>query len=117
MDSFDKAKFITGLLQDKKAQDILIMDMRSVIDFADVFIICSADSHRQIKTIADYVTESTKKDSIKLLHSEGYQDARWVLLDYGDVIVHVFMEEVRNFYELERLWRDVPIEKVIQPDI
>jgi len=112
VESSRRAKFIAGLIQDKKAEDILIMDMRKAVDFADFFIICAADSYRQVKAIADYVIENTKKNGVKIWHSEGYDDANWILLDYGDIIVHLFMEEVRKFYALERLWRDVPVEKV-----
>ncbi|MDP8233750.1 MAG: ribosome silencing factor [Candidatus Saelkia tenebricola] len=112
MKSSQRAKFIAGLIQDKKGKDILVMDMKKAVSFADLFIICSADSYRQVKTIADYVTRNAKKEGIKVWHSEGYEDANWILLDYGDIIVHIFMEEVRVFYGLERLWRDVPIEKV-----
>lgn len=112
MDSSQKAKLIAKLAQDKKAHDILIMDMRKVFDLTDYFIILSADSSRQIKTIADHILESMKKNGFYVWHTEGYQDSRWVLLDYGDAIVHLFIEEARRFYELERLWRDVPIEKV-----
>jgi len=107
-----RAKLIAGLIQDKKAEDILIMDMSEAVDFADFFIICAADSYRHVKAIADYVIENAKKKGVRIWHSEGYDDANWILLDYGDIIVHIFMEEARRFYALERLWRDVPVEKV-----
>lgn len=111
MDSFQKAKFIAKLAQEKQAQDILLMDMRKVMDLTDFFIICSADSHRQIKTIADYILQKMESKGFNIWHKEGYQDASWILLDYGDAVVHLFMESARRFYELERLWRDVPIER------
>jgi len=111
LESFQKVKFIAGLIQDKKAKDILIMDMSKAVDFADFFIICAADSYRHVKAVADYIIENTKKKGVRMWHSEGYNDANWILLDYGDIIVHIFIEEARKFYMLERLWRDVPMEK------
>ncbi|MDD5613567.1 MAG: ribosome silencing factor [Candidatus Omnitrophica bacterium] len=109
MDSFHKAKLIAGLIREKSGFHTVIMDMRQAISFADFFVICSADSSRQVKTIADYIASSGKKKEIKIWHSEGYENSSWVLLDCGDVVVHVFIEELRGFYELERLWRDVPV--------
>ncbi len=110
MDSYRKAKIIAGLIQDKGGDDVVLMHMSKAVSFTDFFIICSANSPRQVKTIVDYVISSTKKSKIKILHSEGSENSDWVLLDYGDVVVHVFTEEQRLFYELERLWRDLPLE-------
>jgi len=112
VESFHKAKKLASLAREKKAQDILIMDMRQVLDLADYFIVCSGDSHRQVKAIADYILEKAKEDSIKLWHVEGYDDGIWILLDYGEVVMHIFISQARDFYQLERLWRDVPIRKL-----
>jgi ribosome-associated protein len=112
VESFHKAKKLASLALEKKAQDVIIMDMRQVLDLADYFIICSGDSSRQVKAIADYILEKAKRDSIILWHLEGYEDGRWILLDYGEVVMHVFIQEARDFYQLERLWRDVPIHKL-----
>ena len=88
------------------------MDMRQVMDLTDYFVICSADSFRQVKTIADHILQGMEEKGVDIWHTEGYEDGRWILLDYGDAIAHIFLEETRKFYELERLWRDVPIEKI-----
>ena len=112
MDSFQKAKFIVELAQDKKAQQILVMDMKNAIAITDYFIICSGGSTRHVKTVADTIVENMKKSGFHVWHIEGYEEGRWILLDYGDAIVHIFDEEVRKFYELERLWRDAPIEEI-----
>ena len=112
LDSSQKAKFIARLILDKKAQNILIMDMREIMDLTDFFIICSADSRRQVKTVADYILGSMKEKGLFIWHMEGYEEGSWVLLDYGDAIAHIFLEETRNFYSLEKLWRDAPVEKV-----
>jgi len=112
VEPFHKAKKLASLAREKKAEDILIMDMRQVLDLADYFIICSGDSSRQVKAIADHVLESAKKDSIRLWHLEGYDDGRWILLDYGEVVMHIFIQPARDFYQLERLWRDVPIHRL-----
>ena len=112
MESSHKAKKLASLAQEKKAQDILIMDMRRVLDLADYFIVCSGDSHRQVKAIADHILEKAKENSIKLWHVEGYDDGTWILLDYGEVVMHIFISQAREFYQLERLWRDVPIHKL-----
>jgi len=85
--------------------------MRKVITFADYFLICSGDSTTQLKAIAGEIKEQLNKTGISIRHLEGYKDGGWVLLDYGDVIVHVFLEESRQFYNLEGLWNDAGIVK------
>jgi ribosome-associated protein len=113
VDSYLKARLIAGLIQDKGGDDVVLMHMGKAVGFTDFFLICSAGSHRQVKTIVDYTISNTKKKNIKIWHREGYESADWVLLDYGDVVAHIFMEEQRSFYELERLWRDLPSEKFV----
>lgn len=98
---------------DKKAHSITVMDMREVSGVADVFVIGTGDSDLQIKAIADAVTETIRSDyAERPWHTEGYQDRKWVLLDYVDLVVHVFDHEKRSFYDLERLWGDAPKEDV-----
>jgi ribosome-associated protein len=93
-------------LQGKKAKDINVIDIRGISVLADFFIICSGTSTTHIKAIADEVGQkATEMGSIQL-HLEGYATARWILMDYGDIVVHVFHEEDRSFYNLERLWSD-----------
>ncbi len=95
-------KAVTG----KKAIDPVVLDVRGLTSIADFFIICSGSSTRQVMAIAEFIKVDLKKHGIKLLGMEGIKDGRWVLLDYGDVIVHVFYEPLRSFYDLEGLWTD-----------
>jgi ribosome-associated protein len=91
---------------DKKARDIVILDMEGVTLVADHFVICSANSTTQVQAIADNIEERLEQAGIKLLRKEGYREARWVLMDFGACVVHVFVEEDRRYYSLERLWGD-----------
>ncbi len=86
------------------------MDMRSVSNATDYFVICSAPSTRRVQAIAEAILEALEKKGLKKCHIEGKKEALWVLIDYGDVMVHVFYEDLRKFYDLERLWYDAPKE-------
>ena len=98
---------MVGILEDKKAKDVMAISIENVSVLADYFVICNGTSTTHIRTLADEVEKSLEsEDGVKLLHREGYNSARWVLLDYGDVIVHIFHEEDRKFYDIERLWSD-----------
>ncbi len=98
---------------DKKAHDITVMDMQGVSGVADVFVICTGDSDLQVKAIADSVEKQLKETyGERPWHREGYDHLQWVLLDYVDLVVHVFAPEKRIFYGLERLWGDAPNERV-----
>jgi ribosome-associated protein len=90
--------------RDKKAVDLVVLDLRALRSFTDFFVICSGRNQRQVQAIADAVEESLKKVQVKPAHVEGFERAEWVLLDYFDFIVHVFSSERRDFYALERLW-------------
>lgn len=90
----------------KKAADVVALDVRGLTSVADFFIVCSGRSNRQVAAIADFVERYLKKTGIKPLSVEGKNEGLWVLLDYGDVIIHVFYETVRKFYDLEGLWSD-----------
>jgi ribosome-associated protein len=111
------ANKITDLIFSKKGYDVILMDLKNLASFADYFIICSADSDVQVKAIADEIDKSLKDKGIKCWHKEGYQALRWVLLDYVDVVVHVFKKDVRDYYNLERLWGDAPVEKLADPEL
>ncbi len=91
---------------DKKAVDLVALDLKEVASFTEYFVIASGANPRQVKAIAEAIEEQLRKAGKRPLHSEGYSSAEWVLLDYGDFIVHVFSESSRRFYDLERLWRD-----------
>ncbi|MDH3957751.1 MAG: ribosome silencing factor [Desulfobacteraceae bacterium] len=90
----------------KKAMDVEILDVRGLTSVSDIFIICSGRSNRQVSAIAEYIQVNLKKHAIKPLSVEGKKEGHWVLLDYGHVIIHVFYEPVRAFYDLEGLWID-----------
>ena len=89
---------------DKKADDVVLLDLRKAAGFADYFLICSGGNPRQIRAIADAIMEALAADGAKPAHVEGYQRSEWILLDYFDFIVHIFSPETRLFYSLERLW-------------
>jgi ribosome-associated protein len=90
--------------EDKKATDIVVLDLRKAAGFTDFFVICSGSNPRQVRAIADAVMEGLAVDGAKPAHVEGYDRSEWVLIDYFDFIVHVFAPETRMFYGLERLW-------------
>jgi ribosome-associated protein len=89
-----------------KALDVVVLDLQGLISFADSFIICSGRSHRQVSAIAEFVEQNLKAKGIKPLGIEGLRAGHWVLMDYGDVVIHVFFEPIRIFYDLEGLWSD-----------
>jgi len=91
-------------VEDKKATDVALLDLRKAAGFTDYFLICSGGNPRQIRAIADSVTESLAADGAKPAHVEGYDRSEWILLDYFDFVVHIFAPETRMFYGLERLW-------------
>lgn len=93
-------------LNEKKARNISAIDISSLTTIAQYFIICSGTSVTHIKTLADFVEEKLNEKGMRAVHKEGYNSAHWILLDYSDVVVHVFHEEDRAFYGLERLWQD-----------
>ncbi|MEP7340034.1 MAG: ribosome silencing factor [Acidobacteriota bacterium] len=103
---FEQVKLAVQFAEGKKALDVLLLRLSAITEFTDYFLICSGSSTRQTQAIADEITEQLKKVRIRPLHTEGYNTAQWILLDYGTFVVHVFTEESRKFYDLERLWRD-----------
>lgn len=91
---------------EKKAINLVVLDVRELTSIADVFIICSGRSNRQVNAIADSIVTKLKKHKIKPLSVEGTREGHWILLDYGHVVMHVFYEPVREFFDLEGLWAD-----------
>jgi ribosome-associated protein len=115
LDSTSLANNIAELIFSKKGYDVRILDLREIVSFTDYFVICSADSDTQVKAIADEVDKSLRDDGIKVWHREGYRALNWVLLDYVDVVVHVFKKDMRAFYNIEKLWGDAPVIEVSDP--
>jgi ribosome-associated protein len=109
MESKKLAAKIVDLILQKKGEDIKILDLRKLTGVTDFFVICSASSDVQNKAIADFIIGETKKLGQKPWHNEGYGNLSWVLLDFVDVVVHIFLPETRRFYNLEGLWGDAEI--------
>ncbi|MEK6527809.1 MAG: ribosome silencing factor [Nitrospirota bacterium] len=108
IDSKEKAKKAAKAALSKKAKDTVILELKDLSTIADYFIICSGESSTQIRTIAETIKEKFSKYKMLLLGIEGLNFARWVLMDYGDVVIHIFSKESRDYYELEKLWLDAP---------
>lgn len=104
--SSNLAFVVSSAAAEKKAKDVRILNVSEISPITDFFVICSGTSTTQVKAIADEVEDKMAELGFEVHHKEGYQNARWVLLDFGGVIAHVFYEEDREFYDLERLWAD-----------
>jgi ribosome-associated protein len=102
------ALFVANAGLDKKAEDVLLLDVRGLTSYADYFVIMTADSDRQASAIADHVDQKMKERGVSKIGSEGYETGRWILVDYGDVVAHVMSPESRELYDLEGLWADAP---------
>ena len=99
-------KEIIDLAKEKKARHLVILDLRGISSITDYFLICHGDSDPQVKAIADHIRKGTTK---KPKHLEGYENRNWILLDYFDVVIHIFNKNEREYYGIERLWADAPI--------
>lgn len=97
---------------EKKATDIKILDLRKISNISDFFVVCSAKVDVHLKAIADNIVEQLEKKGVKIWHNEGYPQGRWIILDYVDVVVHIFLEQARKFYNLEGLWGDAPVQEL-----
>ncbi len=106
MDSREMARIAVRALEDKKGEDVRIIDISNVSVIADYFIIANGANPNQVKALVDNVQEQLYKAGVEMKQIEGYSTANWVLLDFNDIIVHVFSQEDRLFYDLERIWRD-----------
>ncbi len=106
LDPGQLARAAVDVASDKKASDILLLDIRDVTTFADYFVICSGSNKRQLQAIADAIHEQLGQQGASLLHREGSADTGWILLDFADVIVHILGPKEREFYDLERLWNN-----------
>ena len=111
METREKTAFIKSILEDKKGIDVEVLNLTEISSITDSFVIASGTSVPHIKALCDYVEEGLSEKGIDPLRVEGYNSAKWILLDYGDVLVHIFSEEARQFYSLEWLWADAPKEE------
>ena len=111
------AKKAAQLALEKKAEDIVIMDVRKLTSITDFFVVCSAESSIQLKAIVDHIVEQLEKKGIKAWHIEGYTNLTWVLIDYVDVVVHAFLKPAREFYGLERFWGDAKFEYITEDNV
>lgn len=107
-DTEDRVRVATAAALDRKAQDLRVLELTEVSDFTDYFVICNGANARQVSSIAEAVERRLRTAGARPLHLEGAGRGQWVLLDYGDVVVHVFHAERRELYRLERLWSDAP---------
>lgn len=107
-----RLKRIVEVLQDKQASDILLMDLRPLSDAADFFVLCSGNSDQHLKTLAEEVRQRLKEAGHSVWHLEGMDTRRWILLDYVDIVVHLFRRDAREFYALERLWGDADTQAI-----
>ena len=103
---FEQVKVAARAADEKKAVGLVVLKLSAITEFTDYFVICAGNSTRQTQAIADAVIEELKRIKTRPLHTEGYNNAEWILIDYGAFVVHIFTEESRSFYDLERLWRD-----------
>ena len=114
METKDIAQKIAAAAYDKKAKDILLLNMEGLSPDTDFYVICSAGNSTLVKAIADNIEDKLAVAGVHIFHKEGYANARWVLVDFGDVVALVFLEEERDFYNLEQLWADAPSESFVE---
>ena len=106
MEAKEMAKLAVAALEEKKAVDIKVIDIEKISTLADYFIIASGTNRSQVQAMAEAVEEELQKKDIHPKNVEGYQPANWILMDYGDIVLHIFDEENRLFYDIERIWKD-----------
>lgn len=106
MESFEMKEIICKELDEHMAYDITVLDVEHLTVLADYFVICTAKSSKQVKALAEFVEDKLEEHGVKALHSDGMTEGKWAVLDFGGVIVHVFNDETRMFYCLEKLWSD-----------
>jgi ribosome-associated protein len=108
IESKEKAIVLAHAAWEKRAQDSEVIEIKALSDIADYFLVCSADSDRGVKTIVDNIEQKLKEIGERAIGVEGYAEGKWVLIDAADVVVHVFYEPIRRFYDIEGLWIDAP---------
>lgn len=107
---------VANAVEDLKARDLLVLDLRGVASFTDYLVICTGSSDRHVQAIVDGIRQKLRAVDVSPLHTEGYEQASWVLVDFVDFLVNVFTPETRDFYQLERVWRDAPVLLGERPD-
>ena len=112
--SYELALKISELAKEKQAEDIVIMDVQEAAGFTNYFVIATGNSDVHLKTLTDHIEDSLSRYKVKVWHKEGYENLQWVLMDYIDVVVHLFDRETREYYDLETLWADA--EKILVRD-
>lgn len=115
LDSREKAILLSRFALEKKAYDLVLMEVRQVTSIADYFIICSGRSDRQVQSIAQGIEEKLAEMDVLAMSIEGFTRGHWVLMDFSDVIVHIFYQPLREFYDLEGLWADAPRVELPEP--
>ncbi len=108
LDSAELARKAVDVASEKLASDIVLLDLRQVAAFTDYFVLMTAESRRQLGALRDDLADALEKEGVRLHHSEGNPDAGWVLLDFGDLVIHLFGPEERQFYGLDKLWAHAP---------
>ena len=108
LDRLAKAALIVEAAHERKADDVIGLDVREISSFADTFIIATGTSDRHVRSVADSIEAALKTQGEPPMGIEGYDEGRWILVDCGDTIVHIFQREIRDHYDLERLWSDAP---------
>jgi ribosome-associated protein len=104
--SYELAKAISELALEKKAEEVVIIDLEGVAEFTDYFVIATGNSDTHIKSLTDHIEKALSEHKVKVWHKEGYENLKWVLMDYVDVVVHIFDAKTREYYDLETLWSD-----------
>jgi ribosome-associated protein len=107
-DSLTKSLLCLKAAIEKKAQNPVLLELKGMTSLTDYFLLCSGKSDRQVQSIARAIEEALKKEGLRPLGQEGVREGKWILMDYEDVVVHIFLEPVRKFYDLEGLWMDAP---------
>ena len=110
--SQNDAQRISELMLEKKALDIIIIDVRKITTLTDFFVVCTSESEPQTRAITDHINQKMKEEGVRSWHIEGYEHLNWVLVDFVNIVVHIFSKETREYYEFERLWADGTITKV-----
>lgn len=103
-----RARLCAELASERRAEDIVILDLRKLSTVADFFVLASAGADTQLRAIADRIVDGLEEQNERVWHREGYENGQWIVLDYVDVVCHLFLKEKREFYQLDRLWGDAP---------